>query len=122
VAAEAGRRGVTLQLELSSCQVETTSSVAATSAQLGQELTRLRRTAAQAAEAAGVRLLALGLAPIAGVVGQFGHIPQRRERLRELAQHPVDALAGRRSAAVLHLTRGVRPCGAHASGHRGDSG
>ncbi len=63
MAAEAGRRGVTLQLELSSCQVETTSSVATTSAQLGEELTRLRRTAAQAAEAAGVRLLALGLPP-----------------------------------------------------------
>lgn len=64
VAAEAERRGVTLQLELSSCQVETTSSVAATSAEIGSELRRLRRTAAQAAEAAGVRLLALGLPPV----------------------------------------------------------
>jgi carboxylate-amine ligase len=63
VAQEAERRGVTLQLELSSCQVETTSSVASTSAQLGEELIRLRRTAAQAAEATGVRLLALGLPP-----------------------------------------------------------
>jgi carboxylate-amine ligase len=63
VAAEAGRRGVTLQLELSSCQVETSSTVATTTAQLGEELTRLRRTAAQAAEATGVRLLALGLPP-----------------------------------------------------------
>lgn len=63
VATEAERRGVTLQLELSSCQVETTSSVVSGSAQLGEELIRLRRTAAQAAEAAGVRLLALGLPP-----------------------------------------------------------
>jgi carboxylate-amine ligase len=63
VTEEAERRGVTLQLELSSCQVETTSSVASTSAQLGEELIRLRRTAAQAAEATGVRLLALGLPP-----------------------------------------------------------
>src|SRR5262249_30667626 len=63
VAKEAERRGVTLQLELSSCQVETTSSVAKTSAQLGEELLRLRRTAAQAAEANGVRLLALALPP-----------------------------------------------------------
>jgi glutamate---cysteine ligase / carboxylate-amine ligase len=63
VAEEAERRGVTLQLELSSCQVETTSSVVSTSAQLGEELIRLRHTAAQAAEAAGVRLLALGLPP-----------------------------------------------------------
>jgi carboxylate-amine ligase len=64
VAAEAERLGTTLQLELSSCQVETTSSVATTTAELGEELTRLRRTAAQAAEAAGVRLLALGLPPV----------------------------------------------------------
>ncbi len=63
VAAEAKRRGVKLQLELSSCQVETTSSVAATSAELGEELSRLRRTAAQAAQAVGVQLLACGLPP-----------------------------------------------------------
>jgi glutamate---cysteine ligase / carboxylate-amine ligase len=64
VAAEARRRGITLQLELSSCQVETTSGVAKTSAQLAEELGRLRRAAAQAAEASGVRLLALGLPPV----------------------------------------------------------
>lgn len=64
VAAEAETRGATLQLELSSCQVETTSSVAMTSAQLTDDLAGLRRTAAQAAEAAGVRLLALGLSLI----------------------------------------------------------
>lgn len=63
VAAEAKRRGVELQLELSSCQVETTSNVAATSAELGEELSRLRRTAAQAAQAVGVQLLACGLPP-----------------------------------------------------------
>jgi carboxylate-amine ligase len=64
VAAEAERLGTTLQLELSSCQVETTSSVATTTAELGEELARLRRNAARAAEAAGVRLLALGLPPV----------------------------------------------------------
>lgn len=64
VAAQAERRGVELQRELSSCQVETTSSVVATASELREELTRLRRTAAQAAEAAGVRLLASGLPPV----------------------------------------------------------
>ena len=64
VAAEAKRRGTTLQLELSSCQVETTSGVAASAAELGAELALLRRTAAQAAEASGVHLLALGLPPV----------------------------------------------------------
>lgn len=63
VAAEAAHRGATLQLELSSCQIETTSSVAATSEQLGKELLELRRTTADAAEACGVRLLALALPP-----------------------------------------------------------
>lgn len=64
VAAEAARRGVELELELASCQVETTSSVATSAAQLHEELTRLRRTAARAAAAVGVRLLALGLPPV----------------------------------------------------------
>jgi glutamate---cysteine ligase / carboxylate-amine ligase len=64
VAAEAERHGVTLQLELSSCQVETSSSVAATSTELGAELVRLRRAAAGAAEASGVRLLAVALPPV----------------------------------------------------------
>lgn len=64
VAEEAERRGVTLQLELSSCQVETTSSVAQTSAELGEELARLRRGAARAAEATGLKLLALALPPV----------------------------------------------------------
>ena len=64
VAAEAENRGVTLDLELSSCQVETTSGIATTSAGLTEDLIRLRRTAAEAAQAAGVRLLALALPPV----------------------------------------------------------
>ncbi|BDB43282.1 MULTISPECIES: glutamate--cysteine ligase 2 [Mycobacterium] len=64
VAVEAERRGVELQLELSSCQVETTSPVVDSAGELREQLTRLRRTAAEAAEAAGVRLLALGLPPV----------------------------------------------------------
>jgi len=63
VAEQAEGQGVTLQLELSSCQVETTSSVVTTSGQLSEELSRLRHAAARAAEAVGVRLLALGLPP-----------------------------------------------------------
>lgn len=63
VTEEAKRRGVTLDLELSSCQVETTSGVAETGAELAADLAALRRTAAEAAEAAGVRLLASGLPP-----------------------------------------------------------
>lgn len=64
VAAAAKSLGITLQLELSSCQVETTSDVTTTAAELGAELSRLRRTAARAAQAVGVRLLACGLPPV----------------------------------------------------------
>ncbi|OBK27953.1 carboxylate--amine ligase [Mycobacterium asiaticum] len=64
VAAEAERRGVKLDLELASCQVETTSSVASRSTELRDELMRLRTVAAEAAQAVGYRLLALGLPPV----------------------------------------------------------
>lgn len=63
VAREAGRRGVELQLELTSCQVETTSDVLASSGELRNELVRLRRIAAEAASACGTTLLAVGLPP-----------------------------------------------------------
>jgi carboxylate-amine ligase len=63
VARHAEARGVKLQLELTSCQVETTTDVVTTSEQLRTELVRLRRIAAEAAEADGARLLAVGLPP-----------------------------------------------------------
>ena len=59
----ADKHGVTLQLELTSCQVETTSEVVADSGELRRELTRLRRIAAEAADASGARLLAAALPP-----------------------------------------------------------
>lgn len=63
VARNAIARGVELQLELTSCQVETATEVADTSEELRTQLTRLRRTAAEAAQADGARLLAVGLPP-----------------------------------------------------------
>lgn len=63
VADQAAADGVTLQLELTSCQVETTTEVMSSSAALRDELVRLRRTAARAAESAGARLLAVGSPP-----------------------------------------------------------
>ncbi|GAC1636173.1 MAG: glutamate--cysteine ligase [Mycobacterium sp.] len=63
VAGHAADRGVELQLELTSCQIETTSEVVAGSDELRRELTRLRRIAAEAAEAGGAQLLAAGLPP-----------------------------------------------------------
>ena len=63
VAHEAQKRGVKLQLELTTCQVETTSDVVGTSSELREQLLRLRRVAAEAAEAGGAQLLAAGLPP-----------------------------------------------------------
>jgi carboxylate-amine ligase len=64
VAGHAAREhGVTLALELTSCQVETTSEVLADSDGLRRELSRLRRVAADAAEASGAQLVAAALPP-----------------------------------------------------------
>ncbi|TQK29649.1 glutamate--cysteine ligase [Arthrobacter sp. SLBN-53] len=63
VAEHAERRGVDLQLELTSCQVETATKVCDDPADLRSQLRRLRRGAADAADAAGARLLAVGLPP-----------------------------------------------------------
>lgn len=63
VAAHAAERGVKLQLELTTCQVETTSDVVSGSEELRQQLTRLRQVAAEAAEASGAQLLAAALPP-----------------------------------------------------------
>ncbi|MGE2723544.1 glutamate--cysteine ligase [Mycolicibacterium pulveris] len=62
-ARHAAERGVKLQLELTSCQIETTSDVFGSSRELREHLLRLRRAAADAAEASGAQLLAVGLPP-----------------------------------------------------------
>jgi glutamate---cysteine ligase / carboxylate-amine ligase len=63
VAEHASRSDVDLQLELTSCQVETASNVATSTTELRSELLRLRRVAADSATAAGARLLAVSLPP-----------------------------------------------------------
>ncbi len=63
VAGHAADRGVKLQLELTSCQVETTTDVVGGSGELRDQLSRLRRVTAEAAAAGGARLLAVGLPP-----------------------------------------------------------
>ena len=63
VAEHAAQQGVDLQLELTSCQVETATDVAHTTDELRDQLLHLRRTAAGAADRAGARLLAVGLPP-----------------------------------------------------------
>ncbi|MFV8049621.1 glutamate--cysteine ligase [Mycobacterium sp. 48b] len=78
VAACAAEHGVDLQLELTSCQVETTTDVMDTSGALRTELTRLRRIASEAAAANGAQLLAVGLPPT--VPHKFPVTPTARYR------------------------------------------
>ncbi|CAN3130666.1 glutamate--cysteine ligase [Mycobacterium sp. smrl_JER01] len=63
VADAAADKGVDLQLELTSCQVETATGVVDSPADLRDQLIRLRHTAADAAGHCGARLLAVGLPP-----------------------------------------------------------
>lgn len=63
VAAAATRRGVELQLELTSCQVETSTGVHTERAALQGELAQLRREVADCATQAGARLLAVAVPP-----------------------------------------------------------
>lgn len=63
VAQRAAGRDVELQLELTTCQVETATGVLDTRGELLREITRLRRAAAKAAEECGARLLAVALPP-----------------------------------------------------------
>lgn len=63
VAARAADRGVELQLELTSCQVETATDVVSSTDDLREQLTRLRRVASEAADASGAHLLAAALPP-----------------------------------------------------------
>jgi len=63
VAQQAADRGVELQLELTTCQVETATEAVGSTADLRAELSRLRRVAADSATAAGAQLLAAGLPP-----------------------------------------------------------
>ena len=63
VAAHAAEHGVKLQLELTTCQIETTSDVVGGSGELRDQLTRLRHITAEAAQASGAQLLAVGLPP-----------------------------------------------------------
>ncbi|MCV7387064.1 glutamate--cysteine ligase 2 [Mycolicibacterium porcinum] len=78
VAASAAEHGVDLQLELTSCQVETTTEVMDTSGALRSELTRLRRIATEADAANGAQLLAAGLPPT--VPHKFPVTPTARYR------------------------------------------
>ncbi|MBD1322095.1 glutamate--cysteine ligase [Gordonia hankookensis] len=63
VAAAAARRGVDLDLELTSCQVEIATSACASGHEVLAELRRLRTVVAEAADDVGVAVIAAGVPP-----------------------------------------------------------
>lgn len=63
VAAAAARRGLDLDLELTSCQVEVATSAYATGQELLAELRELRTVVAEAADEVGVAVIAAGVPP-----------------------------------------------------------
>lgn len=79
VAGHAMDHGVKLQLELTTCQVETTTDVLGSSRELRDQLLRLRHVAADAAEASGARLLAVGLPPTVPHAFPITDTPRYRE-------------------------------------------
>lgn len=97
VAESAAAKGVELQLELTSCQVETATDVMSDSGDLRKALVRLRRVATDAAESNGARLLAAGLPPT--VPQKFPITPTPRYRR-----------IGHRFGMIAH-EQGI--CGAH---------
>lgn len=101
VAERAEANGVDLQLELTSCQVETATEVAETTDDLRSQLTRLRRTAGDAAHAAGARLLAVGLPPT--VAHQF-----------PITDTPRYRRIGERFGMIAH-EQGISGCHVHVA-------
>ena len=94
VARHAAQHGVKLQLELTSCQIETTSEVVSGSGELRQQLTRLRRTAAEAAEANGAQLLAAALPPTRPHEFPITETPRYREIADKFGRVAEEGICG----------------------------
>ena len=84
VAGHAAERGVKLQLELTSCQVETTTEVVGGTRELADQLRGCAASPAEAAEAGGARLLAVGLPPTVPHEFPITDTPRYREIAEEL--------------------------------------
>jgi glutamate---cysteine ligase / carboxylate-amine ligase len=94
VARHAAEHGVKLQLELTSCQIETTSDVVSGSGELRQQLTRLRRIAAEAAEASGAQLLAAALPPTRPYEFPITDTPRYREIAHKFGMVAEEGICG----------------------------
>jgi carboxylate-amine ligase len=94
VARHAADHGVKLQLELTSCQIETNTDVVAGSDELRQQLTRLRRIAADAAAASGARLIAAALPPTRPYEFPITDTPRYREIAAKFGMVAEEGICG----------------------------
>ncbi|MYR05470.1 YbdK family carboxylate-amine ligase [Gordonia sp. SID5947] len=102
VAAAAARRGVELDLELTSCQIETATSACITSDQVLAELRRLRTIVAEAADEVGVAVIAAGVPPTVP-----DHFPiTETERYRHIGEK-FGMLAHEQGISGCHIHVGV---------------
>ena len=88
----AAASGIDLQLELSKCQIETSTPVCAGIPALRGELVRARSLAAQAASRSGSRLLAVGVplwCPPVGSVTEMPRYLHMAERFGKLAEQVI---------------------------------
>jgi carboxylate-amine ligase len=94
VARHAADRGVKLQLELTSCQIETNTNATGGSCELRRQLTRLRRVAAEAAEASGAQLLAAALPPTRPDIFPITDTPRYREIAEKFGMVAEEGICG----------------------------
>jgi carboxylate-amine ligase len=94
VARHAADHGVKLQLELTSCQIETNTDVVAGSDELRHQLTRLRRIAADAAAASGARLIAAALPPTRPYEFPITDTPRYREIAAKFGMVAEEGICG----------------------------
>jgi carboxylate-amine ligase len=94
VACRAAEHGVKLQLEFTSCQIETTTEVVSGSSDLRKELTWLRRIAGEAAAASGARLLAAALPPTRPHEFPISDNPRYREIADKFGRIAAEGICG----------------------------
>lgn len=100
VAENARQLGLTLQLELTPCQIETATDILITSAELKQSLVSSRSTAALSAQRAEVAVLSAGVPPL---LPELGAITDTKRYRRIAAEYGIIAAEQGVCGAHVHI-------------------
>ncbi|WP_072803293.1 carboxylate-amine ligase [Rhodococcoides yunnanense] len=114
VADYARELGLTLQLELTPCQIETATDVLDTSAELTDALTSSRSIAAHAAHLAGASVLPAGVPPL---LPELGPITDTKRYRRIAAEYGIIALEQGVCGAHVHIAIPNRDAAVQISNH-----